>query len=103
MAMAGPPPGSLWRETQPRAGDRYLAKDRRSCGLAVRYTEVVLTPEGRPDCMVMTFSPTSWREENLPVAGEARERSLPSARSGMTWCIYTSGLPYVKGISVRDV
>lgn len=60
--------------------------------------ELAAEPEGRPACMVVTLSPTEWREENLPVAGEACELALHSTDSKMISCIYTAGLPYVKGI-----
>jgi hypothetical protein len=46
--------------------------------------------------MVLTLSRTSWRQENLPVDGEASEYVPRSTLDGTTGCIYTLPLPYVK-------
>lgn len=72
--------------------------------LIMRYTrELAAAPEGRPACMVVALSRTERREENLPVAGEARELPSHSTDSEMVACIYTAGLPYVKGISTPRI
>jgi hypothetical protein len=65
--------------------------------------EVAAAPEGRPACMVVALSRTERREENLPVAGEACELPSHSKDSEMVSCIYTAGLPYVKGISAPRI